>query len=93
MVIARADVSQNVAELLVGKIESLNNDTQKVLLYAACVGHTFDPRLLAEIFQELGVRNVDLPIGGDTLSNADVKKNTAKGNIYKVLNPGRANST
>ena len=43
------DITDNVVELLIGKVQSLSAITQEVLQCAACIGHHFDVRHLATI--------------------------------------------
>ncbi|HEU4410470.1 MAG TPA: AAA family ATPase [Polyangiaceae bacterium] len=50
--IRRADITDNVVTLMVGKLRGLAPDTQRVLRLAACVGHQFDLRTLAVIHEK-----------------------------------------
>ena len=45
------DITDNVVELMAGKLRKLPSSTLEVLKLAACIGHTFDPETIAIIQQ------------------------------------------
>ncbi len=47
--IRKMGTTDNVAELMAGKISSLPFDTRKALIFAACIGNRFDLRILAPL--------------------------------------------
>ncbi|HRI49226.1 MAG TPA: AAA family ATPase [Pseudomonadota bacterium] len=47
--IAKKDYTENVVDLMAGRIQSLDQDTQSALKIAACIGNTFDLKTLAKV--------------------------------------------
>ncbi|GAB1541621.1 AAA family ATPase [Scytonema sp. NUACC21] len=45
--IQNVDITDNVVELMIGKIKKLNNNSQNVLKLAACIGNKFDSSILS----------------------------------------------
>jgi predicted ATPase len=56
---SRTDVSENVVELLIGKIHSMAPDIQRVLMLASCLGFVFDINALERIVISEGLLEVD----------------------------------
>ncbi|WP_437589412.1 AAA family ATPase [Sorangium sp. So ce1000] len=50
--IASMNVADNVVDLMVRRIRGLDESTQRVLKFAACIGNQFDLRLLSRIHQK-----------------------------------------
>lgn len=46
------DITDNVVELMIGKLKKLPKSTQKVLQFAACVGNSFDLKTLSIIYKK-----------------------------------------
>ncbi|CAN1212838.1 AAA family ATPase [Tumidithrix helvetica PCC 7403] len=47
--IQQQDISENVVDLMIGKITQLSKSTQKILQLAACIGNPFDLHMLATV--------------------------------------------
>ena len=52
------DITDNVVDLMVGKLKKLPKSTQQVLCLAACIGNSFDLNTLAAIGRDLPTDNV-----------------------------------
>ena len=50
--IKKMGITDNVVELMAGKIKSLTSKTQKILKLAACIGNNFDLKTLAIIYEK-----------------------------------------
>ncbi|MDA8402972.1 MAG: serine/threonine-protein kinase PknK, partial [Desulfobacteraceae bacterium] len=50
--IRKADITENVVDLMVGKIRKLTPETQDILKLAACIGNTFDLATLAMVSEK-----------------------------------------
>jgi predicted ATPase/signal transduction histidine kinase/DNA-binding response OmpR family regulator/tRNA A-37 threonylcarbamoyl transferase component Bud32 len=46
------DITDNVVELMAGKVQQLEPETQQVLKLAACIGHQFDLETLSVVFMK-----------------------------------------
>ncbi|HKW92541.1 MAG TPA: sigma 54-interacting transcriptional regulator [Methylomirabilota bacterium] len=57
--IARADITDNVIDLLTGKIQRLSPDAQTLLTLAACIGSQFDLDTLAVVSERSGADTAD----------------------------------
>jgi len=63
--ISRANITENVVDLMAGKILRLNQNTQEILKLAACIGSTFDLSTLSMVYEK--PRNITADLLLETL--------------------------
>lgn len=87
--VSKMEMTKNVIDLMVEKINYLPDDTIDVLKAASCIGVSFDSKFLAKIYDErLKKINLELnnALNNGILILSHEKNNYSKNNTYKSIN-------